>query len=317
MIAIEMKTTSGDISVEQDETCLVRDIKFCLACRFHIRRLLFTLLQETEGDAMATEVTTSRFGEVFLERSRALHALFVKFMMPQTKASTVGLFFATERLDAFRTALATSSLFVNLDNQVTLAHAFARNLTNGLGGDVFQRFVANHAPWSRLTGVKAKAATLEAFKDLLSNTLALDFVGILLPMYSSAEGHALLLFRWEEHNLATPGQDGLTTFYVGVLVTVVDAAAALAGVRTELESDTGVVAQCELLPARWLLPPKGTERAAKYEVHIGAEMALTFETVRNLGMETRWHYVSMCMLDAQLLHQVEKKEGQEEASSNS
>jgi hypothetical protein len=178
--------------------------------------------------------------------------------------------------------------------------------TLGVGGDKFQRFMASNLHWSplvrQLKTHAGKAATLQDYAKLFQETFGIELTGVLLPVHSTLEGFALLLFLWLEDDLA-PSSTMIQKVYLACLVRLSDSNRALTTIRAALtaEAPAPQPALCELLPRTWLL----AEAPSRSSVSLVNEMALTYDQVSKFGAQTMFHLVSHAIIDGNLFASID------------
>jgi hypothetical protein len=247
------------------------------------------------------------FSIVNLERSTRLHAL-MRDLVDRIGSETPP--HANIRVSAngkdFSQRLARSRLFNNCSTKLEQAYQFAMGTTAGIGGDKFQRFMASNLHWSplvhRLKTHTAKAATLEDYAKLFQEMFSIELTGVLLPIHSTLEGFALLLFLWLEDDLA-PSSTTIQKVYLACLVRLNDSNRVLAGICTALtaEAPAPQPALCELLPRSWLL----AEAPSRSSVSLANEMALTYHQVSAFGTQATFHLVSHAIVDGSLFTSID------------
>jgi hypothetical protein len=249
----------------------------------------------------------SGFSTLNVERSTRLHAL-MKELVDKAGADVPPLqgFVLSRDEKQFSKVLARSRLFDNCDTTFQQARMFALGVTQGLGGDKFQRFLGANAAWSHLVhGLKThapKAATINEIRALWSERFGIDFTSALLPVHSTLDGRVLLLFSWLEDDLM-PTSSKATKVYMACLMRLKSGDDdALKSIRAALTvTSPGVQsAFCELLPRSWLLhegPPKGTRFAD--------DMALAFDDVAAFGRAALLHFETYAIIDGECFAAIE------------
>ncbi len=213
------------------------------------------------------------------------------------KVGAVGVpksgFLVSTQLKQFESEVRRGSSSEVLMRRLSSAHLFATNVSDGIGGDALQRFVAAHAPWSMVKTCTPTSTNLAPMSVLWTKELGLDFAGILLPVWSDK---AVLLFEIKDDDLAN--LTGPRTYFVAALVLVENAKDVLMPIREALGPKTD---QCVHLPRKYLLPPKNSERALRTFVDVNDLSGLQLEQVQPFGANARFRYLTFCMLDARVI----------------
>jgi hypothetical protein len=251
----------------------------------------------------------SIFSAVNVERSSRLHAL-VKAFVAKADAQNPPLsgFFLSLRDKEFLVAASRSRLIDNARTTFESARRFALGVTEGLGGDAFQRFLGTNTAWShlvhRLKTHTAEAVSLEKIQETWHEKFGIDFAGLLLPLHSSLDGRVVLLFKWTEDDLMPTSSKG-NTFYMACLARVTNANDTLKDIRTSLTvtDTTAQRAFCELLPRAWLL---GGGLFGK-NTRLADDIALSFEEVSAFGENARFLFETFGVIDGDYFETIQKE----------
>ncbi len=216
-------------------------------------------------------------------------------------------FFLTPKHAEFASLMARSRLYEACQNKLRFAHQYAEGVTDGLGGDAFQRFLGRNASWSKLAGptVDPQAASLVTYQTMWMENFAIDFVGVLVPVHSSLEGRAVLLFKWTEDDLM-PTSSGPQSLFLACLLTLAprNRADTLAEIKESLTCEPQL-GFCELLPRRWVVPLT-TGLAINPAVRYADELLLSFEEVSAFGKKALFFYDTYAVIDSAVLGKIEK-----------
>lgn len=251
------------------------------------------------------------FSAVDIERSARLHAVFAEVSdrtrvdADDTKGPPFHIFLSPD-VSNFKKLLARSHLYDLVANRMHVAQRYALNITNGVGGDKFQHFIARTASWSKTPGAR-EAASIEAYRLLWMQEFGLDLVGLLLPIYSEHEGRAILLFKWAEDDLASATNRPETCFMACLLSIVKPSVDLLSSIRESLHC-TPQQTFCELLPRKWITPVSSFLSNQRKAVRFADEIPLSYEEVEKFADKARFFYESFAIIDGKVFADIDKKE---------
>lgn len=249
----------------------------------------------------------SGFSIVNIERSARLHT-FVKEVIEKTKSEDAiprtGAILSN-RIKEFKTKLARSRLYMRCGTSFQQAYSFINGISKGIGGDLFQTFLARCTEWSplvhRLKTHASVPSSLSEFEEAFTEKFSIDFTGLLLPIHSPLDGYAILLFSWLEDDLA-PTSGAPQIIFIACLVRIVKANEALAGIREVLTADDKAAqpALCELIPRHWLFGESPANSARLVD-----EVAIPHDRAAAFGKSALFHFVAHVFIDGSIFAQID------------
>lgn len=245
----------------------------------------------------------SGFSIVNVERSARLLAIVEEVIVrskQEDDETPLSGTIISNRTAEFKTKLARSRLYMRCGTSFHQAYAFMSGVTKGIGGDLFQTFLARCTTWStlvhRLKTHKAHPSTLSEFEEAFKEKFSVDFTGLLLPVHSPFDGQAILLFSWTDDDLA-PTSGALQVIFIACLVRVVKSNDVLASIREILTAEDGKKqpALCELIPRHWLFGegPANTVRLVD-------EVAIPHDRVAAFGKAALFEFVTHAFIDGSI-----------------